>query len=583
VGGLGSPILLQALSNDQISLRERSFIMLPKNRFFAATLLMLLPLGHSASATVGFKPAQSYAVGTAPETVAVADFNNDGKPDIAVVCFGDPSVGHDGGVSILLGNGDGTFQPATNLTAGKNPTHIGIGDFNSDGKSDLLVVRVGDASVSDNGDATIFLGNGDGTFSPGQVLVPGKNPSAVAVSDLNADHKLDLIFGNSTDNSVTVLLGNGDGTFQSPAVYAIGGSPFSISVIDVNQDGRSDLAVFWGISVDFFLGNGDGTFQNGPIAIAGTIRFFSTIGDFNQDGKIDLVDQGCELLHHNNCSTSIRLGNGDGTFQTPNAIPGVSGAVAAVAADVNGDSNLDLIGTSSDHTQLVVLLGNGDGTFQQALTFAAGATPFIGLVADFDGDKAPDLVAVNSDAAISMLLNTGTDFSISAPPLSPSSVSAGQTATSTMSLNLLNAFDNPVSLACAVTPVQAGSPTCSLSSDSVTFDPAGKASATLTVTAGSAVASLLGPYPYVQDSLRFRFIWLPVAGVAFMGIGLSNRSSQKRNLLNFLASTIVVAVLTPLVACGGGSSSPPPVRYAITITAMSGSTQHSTALTLTVQ
>ena len=183
-------------------------------------------------------------------------------------------------------NGDGTFQPATKLTTGKNPTRVATGDFNSDGKSDLIVVRAGDASVSDNGDATIFLGNGDGTFSPGQVLAPGKNPFAVAVSDLNADHKLDLIFASSTANST-------------------------------------------------------------------------------------------------NNSVTILLGNGDGTFQTANAIPDASITSAEVAADVNGDSNLDLIGTSSDHTQLVVLLGNGDGTFQQALTLAAGANPAIGSCCRF--------------------------------------------------------------------------------------------------------------------------------------------------------------------------------------------------------
>jgi hypothetical protein len=559
--------------------------MLAKNTIVAVTFLVLLSLGHSASATVGFKPAQSYAVGTAPEMAAVADFNTDGKPDIAVVCFGDPSVGDDGGVSILLGNGDGTFQPATKLTTGKNPTRIATGDFNSDGKSDLIVVRLGDASVNDNGDATIFLGSGDGTFNRGQVLAPGKNPFAVAVSDLNADHKPDLVFAsstaNSTDNSVTILLGNGDGTFQSPITSAVtaGGTPSSISVTDVNQDGRTDLAIFWGLSVYFFFGNGDGTFQNGPSVFAGTLRFFSTIGDFNQDGKIDLVDQGCGFLHPNNCSTSIRLGNGDGTFQPPNAIPGVFGAVAA---DVNGDSKLDLIGTSSDRAQLVVLLGNRDGTFQQALTFAAGTNPFIALVGDFDGDKAPDLVAINPDAAISVLLNTGTDFSISAPPLSPSSVSPGQTATSTVSLSLLNAFDNPVSLSCAVTPVQAGSPTCSLGSNSVTFDHTGKASATLTVTAGAAAASLRVPPATRGGSNLFSFGWLAVAGFAFMGISLSCTRSRTRKG-TFFAVFPVVAGLILLAGCGGGSSRPPPVNYAITITAMSGSTQHSTALTLTVQ
>jgi len=107
--------------------------MLAKIRFIAAALLVVLPMEYSAAATVGFKAAQSYSVGTAPEMTAVADFNNDGKPDLAVVDFGNPDVGDDGGVSILIGNGDGTFQPATKLTVGKTPTRIAAADFNSDG------------------------------------------------------------------------------------------------------------------------------------------------------------------------------------------------------------------------------------------------------------------------------------------------------------------------------------------------------------------------------------------------------------------------------------------------------------------
>lgn len=549
------------------------------SRAFAATILVLWPLGNLALATVGFKPAQSYAVGTAPAAVAVADFNNDGKPDIAVAYFGGPSAGDDGGVSILLGNGDGTFQPATNVPGSKNPSRIATGDFNSDGRADLLVVRSGD-NTNDFGGATIFLGNGDGTFSRGQTLAPGKNPVSVAVSDLNADHKLDLIFVNSTDDSATILMGNGDGTFQSAVAYAVEGSPFAVAVTDINQDGRSDLAVFWGISADFFLGNGDGTFQKGPTAIAGSLQVFTIIGDFNRDGKSDLIQGGCEFLHPKNCFASIRLGNGDATFQPGTPIPYIH---EAVAADLDGDGKLDLVDTASDATQFTVFLGNGDGTFQKPLTFAAGTSPVIGYVADFNGDKAPDLVAVNSSTnAINVLLNTGTDFSISASPLSPTSVSPGQSATSQLTLNLLNAFDNPVSLACTVKPAQSGSPTCSLSSGSVTFDSGGKANATLTLTAGSAAAALAVPHFSRGDSHLLRFLWLPVAGFAFAGAGLGCKPWSTKRRRIFLAGTALFAGMILQSACGGESSRPAAVDYAVTVTATAGSTFHSTSLTLSV-
>ena len=193
------------------------------------------------------------------------------------------------------------------------------------------------------------------------------------------------------------------------------------------------------------------------------------------------------------------------------------------------------------------------------------------------------MIAFNaSSKSVSVLLNTGTDFSISASPLNPSGMSAGQTTKSMVSLDLLNAFDNPVSLACAVTPVQAGSPTCSLSSNSVTFDPTGKASATLTVMVGSASGSLKVPPATLGGSNPFSLRWLAVAGLAFMGISLSCTPSRKRKG-SVLAVIPVVGGLILLAGCAGGNSSPPPVNYTITITATSGSTQHSTALTLTVQ
>jgi hypothetical protein len=554
--------------------------MAQQKKLFVAVLAILFSLSPAARGAVGFQTAQSYPVGTNPMAVAVGDFNGDGTADIAVCNFGDPTAGDDGNVSILLGKGAGTFQAATNFAAVKNCTNLVAGDLDSDGRSDLLVIRAGDPTVSDNGDATIFLSNGDGTFRKGQTLVPGKNPADVAATDLNADHKLDLIFANRTDDTVSVLIGNGDGSVQAPVAYSVGLRPHSVKVVDVNRDGKSDVAVFRIAGADFLLGNGDGTFRQGSGVSLGSFTLgVMAIADFNNDGALDLVVRGCNFLHPNQCGTSIMLGNGSGGFQSSTLISDIPGATAA---DVNGDGKLDLAGRTPDGSQLALLLGNGDGTFQAPLTFPAGTNPVMGVLADVDGDKAPDLIAINASSnSVSVLLNTGIDFSISASAPSPSSVSSGQSATSTLTLTLLNAFDNPLSVACTVQPAQAGSPTCSLSSNSVTFDSSGKASATLTITAGSGAAALMVPHPYNGDSHPLSLGWLPVAAFGFMGTGLGCRYSTRRRYLFFVGC--VLAGLISQAACGGGGSGPKSVNYAITITGTSGSTQHSTTVTLTVQ
>jgi hypothetical protein len=302
------------------------------------------------------------------------------------------------------------------------------------------------------------------------------------------------------------------------------------------------------------------------------------IADFNKDGAVDLVLRGCNFLHANQCSTSIMLGNDSGGFQPLTLISDIPGATAA---DMNGDGKLDLLGRTPDGSQLALLLGNGDGTFQPPLTFPVSTNPAIGALADLNADTAPDLIAINASSnSISVLLNTGTDFSISASTPSPSSVGPGQSATSTLTLTLLNAFDNPASLACSVQPSQAGSPTCALSSNSVTFDSNGKATATLTITAGPSGAALMVPRPYHGDSHPSSLGWLPVAAFGFMGTGLGCGYSRRRRCLFFVGC--VLAGLIFEAACGGGSSGPKSVIYAITITGTSGSTQHSTTTTLTV-
>ena len=322
-----------------------------------------------------FQTAVAFATGTNPQSVAVGDFNGDGKLDLAVANGGDFSSGAGGNVTVLLGNGDGTFQTALAFAAGDIPQSVAVGDFNGDGKPDLAVANLR------SGDVSVLLGNGDGTFQAAQNF-PAAGASSIAVGDFNGDGKVDLAVASG---SVSVLLGNGDGTFQAARGFVVGGSPWAVAMGDFNGDGKLDLATANGGgglepgTVSVLMGNGDGTFLEAPTYAAGVASV--AVGDFNGDGKLDLVTNG-----------SVLLGNADGTFQAPLAFP--AGAYSSVAVgDFNGDGKLDLAGTSA--SSVSVLLGNGDGTFQAPLTFAAGQ-PWSVAVGDFNGDGKLDLAGVAS-------------------------------------------------------------------------------------------------------------------------------------------------------------------------------------------
>jgi predicted NUDIX family NTP pyrophosphohydrolase len=209
-------------------------------------------------------------------------------------------------VSVLLGNGDGTFQAAVNFGAGSLPLSVAVGDFNGDGVQDLAVANELSANVS------VLLGNGDGTFQAVVNFGAGNFPSSVAVGDFNGDGAQDLAVANNSSNNVSVLLGNGDGTFTAAVNFGAGARPFSVAVGDFNGDGVQDLAVanegtsafFTDGNVSVLLGNGDGTFQAAVNFGAGSNPWSVTVGDFNGDGAQDLA-----VANHHSANVSVLINN----------------------------------------------------------------------------------------------------------------------------------------------------------------------------------------------------------------------------------------------------------------------------------
>jgi hypothetical protein len=358
-----------------------------------------------------YQPQVAYAVGAYPSGMVEADFNRDGRADLAVACNGEVNTADPGGVSILLGNGDGTFQPAVNYPAGIHPDVVVAGDFNGDGKLDLAVTFSGSYPTYLGG-VSVLLGNGDGTFQPAKQYAAGLFPGAVVVGDFNGDGKADLAVVNADENTgdpggVSILLGNGDGTFQPAREYAAGSHPTGIVAGDFNGDGKLDLAVadqgllYMGIpgGVSILLGNGDGTLQPPVNYGSGKGPNWVVAGDFNGDGKLDLAF--ADLF---SSVVAVLLGNGDGTFQ-PQVSYGVGlWPISIVAGDFNGDGKLDLVSANFLANDVSTLLGNGDGTFTDPGQFATTphSTP---LVADVNGDGTNDALVV--DGAGSILYRQG--------------------------------------------------------------------------------------------------------------------------------------------------------------------------------
>jgi len=341
-------------------------------------------LGSSTVTQTFTTPASNSTIAVSRD-VAVGDFNADGIPDVAIVDQSGQKV------YILLGNGDGTFTAATGspvTVSGSLLVGIAAGDFNNDGTIDLAVADYGDNKVF------ILPGNGDGSFqTPTSVSAHG-NPVEIATADFNNDGNLDLAVVEYSGNQVEVLLGDGSGGFAESGAFSTGTGPYSVAVADLNNDGNLDMVVgnSGASSVTVLLGNGAGSFtqSTGSPFAAGSSPSPAAlaIGDFNGDGYPDVAvpDSGSSTV-------SVLLGKGDGTFQSPATLTAQSGQKYLAMADFNGDGNQDLATCDTATGTIYKFLGNGNGTFQSEVSTSTGSTYCSDMgTADFNGDGNPDLV-----------------------------------------------------------------------------------------------------------------------------------------------------------------------------------------------
>jgi FG-GAP-like repeat len=428
-------------------------------------------------------------------THIAADLNADGKSDLA-------GAGANA-VSVMLGNGDGTFRPKTDFSIGIQTQAVVAGDFNSDGNIDLVVTL-----NSPQFSLALLTGTGTGTFNAPTFFLntSGFDSPAIVATDLNGDGRLDLVVMHTiacftapcrAANSITVLLGNGNGTFQTPSEVEVGTGPMAMVVLDLNRDGFKDVAIGGGnTELSILLGVGNGTFTRQPVVtlVPGGDLFSACndigVGDLNRDDIQDLV-----VPLGNGEGNAILIGNGNGTFQVRSRIQidETSAPLHVAVADYNRDGLLDIARTMGDGTNglMQILRGNGDGTFQAPNRYLVPPPSRGGimiLAGDWNGDAKPDVAFVEGGAGaptIDVLTNTTggvppPSLGIASVSLNPATVTGGNSSTGTVTLT---------AIAPAATTVAITSNNAAASVPSSVVIPAGSSSRTFSVTTAQVQAT----------------------------------------------------------------------------------------------
>jgi hypothetical protein len=354
--------------------------------------------------SVLFAAPVPYATGgDGPACVQAADFNGDGKMDLAI------ANNTSGTIAVLLGNGDGTFQAAVTYPVNANgslPVALAVGDFNGDGKPDIVTVNA--SSGASQASISVFLNKGDGTFAAASVIATPASGQSIAVGDINSDGLQDLWIGASPQSFV--MFGNGNGTFQAAISLATapsgGGGAMGVAIGDVNNDGKPDLLAsnFSQNTVGILLNTGNKTFAAAITVptLAGPAGLF--VADFDHDGNLDFV-----VANFSFNTGVVRYGAGDGTFARNIPVAAGSGPVSAFAANFSAPGSGDLI-FADNRGNGVTFVTAAEDTFTDTFMFPSSPNvspkPAYAIGADFNGDGKPDIAVVNfSENNVVILLN----------------------------------------------------------------------------------------------------------------------------------------------------------------------------------
>jgi len=380
---------------------------LPEARWLSLTCVSCFILAVEAAQPLVFRTPPCFPTGSGPAQIVVADFNRDGKLDAATANF------NDGTVSILLGTPGAALGPARHIPVGAGTDSLAVGDFNGDGNPDIAAVNGN--GWNQPGMLSVLLGRGDGTFEPPASLALDRGPRGVVAADFDGDGNLDLAVAISggwfETNQVNVLLGKGDGSFGAPATFSVGLAPSWITSADFNGDGRPDLAVVnagpgsSGHTISVLLNDGGGSFGTASTYAVGVYPGFIATGDFNKDGKPDLI-----AANRASSSISLLLGRGDGSFDPAKDYAVGSGAAQLGIKDFDNDGNLDLavLGGTYDAGTVAVFLGDGSGSLKLATTPSIGVGLNAIAVGDLAGNSSPDLlVAGGYDNSLLLLEGNG--------------------------------------------------------------------------------------------------------------------------------------------------------------------------------